>query len=351
MPAPPPLARADSHPANARTTARWSDPPPASSEKAYRAAFPASLLPSMDMMNGERYAAAHAALKTYSRVPPPGPGLKVEVNIGEVIEWTRPRRRRPKLSRAPRDEATRLAREWSLPVVLGRLSLENMLRVLACALLELRVVFVSRDLQTLSACALGAVSLLRPLRWAGPLISALPADLRDYLDSPVPLILGVTGLPLHFEQGADMVLAFADEDRVRLPPNSVMLPRYDALVEKLRPLVEVLRHDLKGHQLPQTPNTRTSADAASAFGDDVVQGDDDDRLQSPGWRRPPSAEALKALDSVVDGVHAHLRLLLAGARAIREARVSSKKRSLKQAVGNDVWEGLGGEEGEAFISA
>ena len=162
-----------------------------------------------------RYAAAHAALKTYSRVPPPGPGLKVEVNIGEVIEWTRPRRRRPKLSRAPRDEATRLAREWSLPVVLGRLSLENVLRVLACALLELRVVFVSRDLQTLSACALGAVSLLRPLRWAGPLISALPADLRDYLDSPVPLILGVTGLPLHFEQGADMVLAFADEDRVR----------------------------------------------------------------------------------------------------------------------------------------
>ena len=81
---------------------------------------------------------------------------------------------------------------------------------------------------------------MRPLRWAGPLISALPADLRDYLDSPVPLILGVTGLPLHFEQGADMVLAFADEDRVRLPPNSVMLPRYDSLVEKLRPLVEVL---------------------------------------------------------------------------------------------------------------
>ena len=49
-------------------------------------------------------------------------------------------------------------------------------------------------------------------------------------------------------------------------------------------------------------------------------------------------------------MHAHLRLLLAGARAIREARVSSKKRSLKQAVGNDVWEGLGGEEGEQFIA-
>ena len=67
--APPPLVRADSHPANARTTARWSDPPPASSEKAYRAAFPASLLPSMDMMNGERYAAAHATVSTGSRTP------------------------------------------------------------------------------------------------------------------------------------------------------------------------------------------------------------------------------------------------------------------------------------------
>ena len=50
-------------------TARWSIPPPASSEKAYRAAFPASLLPSMDMMNGERYAAAHATVSTGSRTP------------------------------------------------------------------------------------------------------------------------------------------------------------------------------------------------------------------------------------------------------------------------------------------
>ena len=310
-----------------------------------------------------RYAAAHAVLKAYAKVPPPLPGGLVRIN---ELAWTRPKRRRAKASRAPRDEATRLAREWSLPVVLGRLSLENVLRVLACALLELRVVFVSRDLQTLSACALGAVSLLRPLRWAGPLISALPADLRDYLDSPVPLILGVTGLPLHFEQGADMVLAFADEDRVRLPVGEdIELPRGATLIENLQPLVDLLRSELRGVPLLpplSTQNTRTSADAASAFGDEPCEEDDLDgeRAPSPGWARAPSPKALKALDDVVDGVHAHLRLLLSGARALRQARdlkrrvtkaaVAENVPSLQQMLPEHVWNGLGGDQGFAFLS-
>ncbi|KAJ1458999.1 DENN domain-containing protein, partial [Pelagophyceae sp. CCMP2097] len=80
--------------------------------------------------------------------------------------------------------------EWAVPVMLSKLALENVLLILGCALVELQIVFVSQDLQTLSACVLALVSMLRPLRWAGPLISALPANLGDYLDSPVPLILG-----------------------------------------------------------------------------------------------------------------------------------------------------------------
>jgi len=167
---------------------------------------------------GRRYAAANLTLRDYAALPVPPPGGRVVFRCARAdppsaVEWTRPPGRGKNSSRrrrdaAPGDEATALAREWSVPVMLSKLTLENVLLVLGCALVELQIVFVSQDLQTLSASALALVSLLRPLRWAGPLISTLPSELYEYLDSPVPLILGVVSLPLHFEQGPDMVLVF-----------------------------------------------------------------------------------------------------------------------------------------------
>ncbi|KAH8078815.1 hypothetical protein JL720_9565 [Aureococcus anophagefferens] len=166
-----------------------------------------------------RYAAANLTLRDYAALPVPPPGGRVlfrcaRADPPSAVEWTRPPGRGKHSSRrrrdtAPGDEATALAREWSVPVMLSKLTLENVLLVLGCALVELQIVFVSQDLQTLSASALALVSLLRPLRWAGPLISTLPSELYEYLDSPVPLILGVVSLPLHFEQGPDMVLVAA----------------------------------------------------------------------------------------------------------------------------------------------
>ena len=185
------------------------------------------------------------------------------------------------------------------------------------------------DLQTLSASALALVSLLRPLRWAGPLISTLPSELYEYLDSPVPLILGVVSLPLHFEQGPDMVLVFADEDRVRLPPKllsdpgahlAIQLPRLSQLRHDLAPHCDRLRPLLldgpnaaeaaprrpsptkrtaagddrraavaRGPQTPELPTMTTEAIRAGLRGgapdDDDDDGDDDD--DADGRCRPP----------------------------------------------------------------
>ena len=68
-PPPPPRALACSHPTNARATARWSEPPPASSENPRRAARPPSRPPSTDTTNGDLYADAHATVNTGSRTP------------------------------------------------------------------------------------------------------------------------------------------------------------------------------------------------------------------------------------------------------------------------------------------
>merc|ERR1711879_691798 len=42
-----------------------------------------------------------------------------------------------------------------------------------------------------SIVILGIRTLLQPLEWQGPVITMLPPSLQEYLDSPVPIILGI----------------------------------------------------------------------------------------------------------------------------------------------------------------
>ncbi|KAJ8602879.1 hypothetical protein CTAYLR_009945 [Chrysophaeum taylorii] len=226
-------------------------------------------------------------MRAYAQLELPRPGdcVRFALHTG-IIEWRRPR------PEEARHESTAHIREWALPKMFERLALENVLLLLGCALVELQIVFVSKHLQTLSACALGLVSMLRPLRWVGPLVSALPAKMYEYLESPVPLVLGVVSLPLDFAQNADMVLVFADEDRVRLPPTLLELPGAHLSIQL--PQLSQLAHDLSddyaacraiGNNPPPLDAVATAAvaqtppsfdDAASAFEGSTEDDDDDD---------------------------------------------------------------------------
>ena len=86
--------------------------------------------------------------------------------------------------------------EWALPILFQRLRLNLVLRALAALLAEVTVVVECADEADLSACVLGLVTLAKPLHPAGPLIVVLPDQYLDYLDSPVPVVLGVAKAPL-----------------------------------------------------------------------------------------------------------------------------------------------------------
>jgi hypothetical protein len=73
-------------------------------------------------------------------------------------------------------------------------------------------------MQLLSACVLAMVSLLRPLIWAGPLIVTLPQKLYAYLDSPVPLVIGVEALPRGFAAPLGMVILEPLANKVTFHP-------------------------------------------------------------------------------------------------------------------------------------
>ena len=104
------------------------------------------------------------------------------------------------------DEATHFLRQWAVPVLVNLMSLDNILLVLLSMLTEIQLVVVFPDLQLLSSSVLSLISLLRPLVWAGPLIVTLPQKLKDYLESPVPLVIGVQELPEGFHLPRGMVI-------------------------------------------------------------------------------------------------------------------------------------------------
>ncbi|KAF0695705.1 Aste57867_13490 [Aphanomyces stellatus] len=129
--------------------------------------------------------------------------------------------RRPSLSTesSALDESTILLLHWALPVLLKSLTFDVLLTTLAALLLETKLLVVCDDTELLTATVLGLVSLLSPLVWTGPLIAVLPATLLEYLEAPVPYVIGVQALPAAFEIPPDATL--------RLYPHS---NRIDAVV-------------------------------------------------------------------------------------------------------------------------
>ena len=104
------------------------------------------------------------------------------------------------------DDMSYFMGRWTLPTLLKFVSVDHLLLILGCMLTEMRVVVVAEDLHILSACVFSLLILLRPLTWAGPVIVALPTSLSTYLESPVPLILGVQSLPMGFALEPGMVI-------------------------------------------------------------------------------------------------------------------------------------------------
>lgn len=65
------------------------------------------------------------------------------------------------------------------------------LQVLASALLESSVVFVSRQYSLLTACAEAVRNLLRPFSWCHVYAPVLPKPLLSYLQCPTPILVGI----------------------------------------------------------------------------------------------------------------------------------------------------------------
>ncbi len=108
-----------------------------------------------------------------------GPGSRVRVP--GVVDWSWPAECRGRMD---------LLAAWGLRELCAALPVDQILFLVGCLALELKVILVSRDLRRLSACAFGLLPLLRPCGWVQPFIPVLPHGLSVVCDAPVPVLVG-----------------------------------------------------------------------------------------------------------------------------------------------------------------
>ncbi|CAK7349499.1 unnamed protein product [Dovyalis caffra] len=111
----------------------------------------------------------------------------------------------------------------------------QVLALVAGVLLEKQVVVVCPNLGVLSAVVLSLVPMIRPFQWQSLLLPILPGQMLDFLDAPVPFIVGIENKP------ADLKIKTSNLVHVNVLKNQVKmchlpaLPRYKELVSELRP--------------------------------------------------------------------------------------------------------------------
>ncbi|WVZ73407.1 hypothetical protein U9M48_021717 [Paspalum notatum var. saurae] len=137
------------------------------------------------------------------------------------------------------EESTALS-TWAVASICGCLRLEHVMTLFAAALLEKQIVIVCSNLGMLSASILSIIPLIRPYQWQSLLIPVLPIDMMDFLDAPVPYIVGIqnkTSDVLNRLSNAVVI----DANRNQIKSSSVpQLPQHRELLSSLRPYHSIL---------------------------------------------------------------------------------------------------------------
>jgi hypothetical protein len=140
-----------------------------------------------------------------------------------------------------RDDAILEIARHGLDILLSCMGIANVVRVLRAALLEQKIVFFGKDINTVTCSALCVLPLVVPLSYKCAMMPYLP-DVEEYLaflESPVPFCFGIlnsdrSGM-IRFDP--DVTVVHLDERRVTYPDNVPHLPKAELLRLALKELL------------------------------------------------------------------------------------------------------------------
>ncbi|KAL1350148.1 uncharacterized protein [Arachis hypogaea] len=132
---------------------------------------------------------------------------------------------------------------WTTATTCRVLSLESMLSLFTGVLLEKQVVVVCPNLGVLSAIVLCLIPMIRPFQWQSLFLPVLPGSMLDFLDAPVPYIVGIQRMPddSHMKTN-NLVLVNATKNQVKMC-QLPKLPQYRELYSQLSPIHAKLKNE------------------------------------------------------------------------------------------------------------
>jgi hypothetical protein len=181
-------------------------------------------------------------LKKYYDTPVPGRGESLYLPAPKLllpISFVRPNLSQTK-------ERIALIAQWVCPLAWTLMSAEMLVDLLEILLREFKLIVVDTNLAMLSAAVLSCAPLLHPLIWSGVNLPILPNRLREFLEAPVPILVGVAELPTHLLNASnreeDMVIWYPSQGKLIMHKNfKRMLPSRSSLLSTLRPHFNELR--------------------------------------------------------------------------------------------------------------
>ncbi|KAG8657110.1 hypothetical protein MANES_03G039600v8 [Manihot esculenta] len=163
------------------------------------------------------------------------------------------------------EEATALS-TWAVACICGSLRLENVLTLFAGALLEKQIVVVCSNLGILSALVLSIIPLIRPYQWQSLLMPILPDDMLDFLDAPVPYIVGVKNKTSEVQSKlTNSILVDANKGQVK-SSTIPQLPKHKELFSSLSPYhAKLVGESYLARKRPVYECTDVQVEAAKGF--------------------------------------------------------------------------------------
>ncbi len=114
-------------------------------------------------------------------IPLPSPGRSVRFwCLGEVVTLSMPK--------VPHEL---LQFDYSLLEFFDMLGIENAVKLLVCVLLEHQILVYSSEFDKLMLVCEAITTLLYPFKWPHVYVPILPPSLENFLDAPVPYIMGL----------------------------------------------------------------------------------------------------------------------------------------------------------------
>ncbi|CAN7076930.1 hypothetical protein Bca4012_075412 [Brassica carinata] len=155
---------------------------------------------------------------------------------------------------------------WTTATVCRILSLETILSLLAGVLLEKQIVVICPNLGVLSAIVLSLVPMIRPFQWQSLLLPVLPGRMFDFLEAPVPFLVGIHSKPTDWKvKTSNLILVNIINNQVKIC-NMPALPQRRELMAQLTPIHATLaHHSSTARKHPVYKCNQVQAEAATKF--------------------------------------------------------------------------------------